>query len=142
MNCMDKYACYEPQPLPEKVVWLLGKVDAHCELINKGVREVALVSPYWTDEQHKLYYGRIRKVARSYELKTLAHAESRKGCDSITKRWVYYLYAPDANRKLNELVAAFERVSEKPNDKATHRKIGRLLRYSRVAIEKRYGKAA
>lgn len=135
----DIIKLYLKRPAVNKsMACFLGALDTHCELVHKGVRDVALMMPYWSTIKHHQYLPMIRQIVKSYSLQLLSDPDliDVKG----NQYWVYYIYIKNAKRKVNELINLFKKVKQDKKNKTLHRKIGRLLGYSHSAIEQKYKK--
>ena len=131
------------KPTTDKgLAWFWGVLDTHCYLVGKGVRTIAMISPFWDDDQHKQNYPEIQKLIQAYGLKikpdTAIIDNKRSG-----RYWRYYIYSKGHLKEVNQIIALFRRIhlipkTDRKRAYPLHRQIGRLLGYSSKAINNIY----
>ncbi len=120
----------------KKLAYLLGVLDTYCDLTSKGVRDVSLLMPFWTTDKHQKYFPMIKNIVQGYNLQIIPYPNLTDKKNN--KHWIYYIYTKGNKKKVEELISLFKMVHENKKKKSLHRKIGKLLGYSRETIIKKY----
>jgi hypothetical protein len=117
-------------------LWVFSKINLHCELISKGVRNIAMVAIPSTEEQHHERYPKIKELVISWGLMVIDHSPF-KGVFN------YYIHSQGHTQDVHQIIKLFQEVRQKPKmnreqSYPLHREIGRLLGYSKDKIYEQY----
>ena len=114
---------------------LLGSMDCHCYLLSKGVRKLAVLSPYWTTSKHTQHFQVFKNIAKSNGVaiipKKITNPQGIKSC------WEYFLFKPGHRGVAERFIRLYYKPLKRPSD---HMLIGKMLGYSHEEILKIYGK--
>lgn len=117
----------------------LGHLDCQCYLLATGVRDVALVSPFWRTARHCKRYPMLKKVvmASGLQIKPMGCKMGSRG----NKYWTYFIFSKTGRRKVEQIIRLRSRLSgdlKNAKERAIHRKIGKLFGYSDRAVLDQY----
>jgi len=115
---------------------IFAELYLHCELISKGVRNIAILTLPWGAKQHQKWYPLIKEITASWEVYVKPHPRAKGPFD-------YYVYSKGHLKEVNQILALFGQIwsapkTDREKNYPLHREIGRLLGYSRDKIYEQY----
>lgn len=121
------------------LLWIFAKLYLHCELISKGVRNIAILTLPWTKKQHQKWYSIIKELTASWGLYVKPHPRAKGLFD-------YYVYSKGHLKEVNQIISLFCQIrlipkTDRQRAYPLHRRIGRLLGYSPKIINAVYPKS-